>query len=179
MKRIFALILCVCSIFAICGCAQKPIKEYKGTPVVSLTYETVDYMGGYTEVYLFDFEENTVKRRAYLPSELEGENAPVQVIRQFTEEEEKRLIDKLYTYGLFGIKENYRSPAGISDGGGWSLALAFGDGTVKKSKGSNNAPHKVFENCAKAFYDICQTGIVASVPTEYYCPPNLSYTFHS
>jgi len=45
--------------------------------------------------------------------------------------------------------------------------------------GSNNSPSSVFSNCAKAFYDICEDGIVGYVPQDYYCPPNISYSFTS
>ena len=89
------------------------------------------------------------------------------------------MIDKLYTYGLFDIKKEYKSPPGIVDGGGWSLKINYNDGTSKESSGSNNSPSSVFSKCAKAFFDICGQGVVARVPSEYYTPPNISYALHS
>lgn len=178
MKRILAEIICIGCFFALLGCSV-PIREYKGTPLKSLSYQTVDYMGGYTVEYLFDFEGNAVKKRAYLPMDYRDNPPEYDTVHAFSEEQERVLINKLYSYGLFDIKKNYKSPPGISDGGGWTLAVVYNDGTEKRSQGSNNSPEKVFTNCAKAFYDICQTGIVASVPTEYYCPPNVSYAFQA
>ena len=112
-----------------------------------------------------DFENNTVKSRAYLPSG--GNNNPdFEIIAEFSEEEEVGFINRLYTYGLFGIKAEYKAPIGVMDGSGWSMVINYSDGTQKKSTGSNNSPDSVFEKCAKAFYDICEDGIVAHVPKE-------------
>ena len=77
------------------------------------------------------------------------------------------------------IKENYKSPPGIVDGGGWNLRIDYNDGTSKVSRGSNNSPRTVFSKCAKAFFDICGDGVVAPVPSEYYTPPSLSYSIDS
>jgi len=176
MKRLLAMILCVCCIFALVSC-ELPIREYKGTPICNLTYESIDYNGGYTNTYVIDFENNLVKHRGYLP--YGDEEAEFEIIAVFSDEEEKELINKLYSYGLFCIQDNYPSAPGIIDGGGWNLAIEYSDGTTKKSSGSNNSPSLVFSNCAKAFYDICRDGIVGYVPTEYYTPPHLSYTLRN
>ena len=176
MKRLLAMILCVCCILALVSC-ELPIREYKGTPICNLTYESIDYNGGYTDTYVIDFENNLVKQRGYLP--YGDEEAEFEIIAVFSDEEEKELINKLYSYGLFCIQDNYPSPPGIIDGGGWNLAIEYSDGTTKKSSGSNNSPSLVFSNCAKAFYDICGDGIVGYVPTEYYCPPDVSCTFRT
>ncbi len=87
------------------------------------------------------------------------------------------MINKIYTYGLFDIKEEYKSPGEIIDGGGWSLQIDFADGTIKTSDGSNNSPN-AFRDCAKAFYDLCLDGVVAYVPTQYHTPPNVSCSFN-
>lgn len=176
MKKIIALILCAVCILSVSSCGDR-IKEYKGTALTSLEFRRVDYNGGFTREYILDFENNTVSSCAYLPS---GECGPIfDIIAEFSEEEEERLINRLYTYGLFGIRDEYKSPPLVMDGGGWGLVISYSDGTQKKSKGSNNSPDSVFEKCAKAFYDICGDGIVAHVPKEYYTPPNLSYAFRS
>ncbi len=176
MKRILAMILCVSCILTLASC-ELPIKEYTGICLRNLTYESIDYNGGYTNTYVIDFENNLVKIRGYLP--YEDEEAEFKILANFSDEEEKELINKLYSYGLFSIKDNYPSPPGIIDGGGWNLTIEYSDGTTKKSTGSNNSPGLVFSNCAKAFYDICGDGIVGYVPIEYYTPPNISYTLRN
>lgn len=177
MKKIISLILCICCFLGILvGCSLFPVREYSGTPLKNLTFKTVDYMGGYTKTYLFDFENNVIKTKSFSPFNSEGEEPDFTVIKEFTNEQEKTLIDKLYSYGLFKIKAQYKN-SNVVDGGGWDLVIEYEDGTTKKSTGSNSAPTKVFEKCAKAFYDLCENGVVSSVPREYYCPPNLSYSF--
>lgn len=177
MKKFFAF--CLAFLIPLCclfGCSDS-VKEYDQTPLTTLTYTRVDYNGGFTEEYLFDFEKNVVTKRSLLPMEEEQREAKTLV--EFSEEEEKALIDRLYTYGLFDIKEEYKAPPGIMDGGGWRLKIVYNDGTSKESSGSNNAPESVFSECAKAFFDICGDGVVAYVPTAYYTPPNVSYIIHS
>lgn len=164
-----AVILLCCFV----GCSEG-IKEYDQTPLASLTYTMVDYNGGFTTEYLFDFEQNIVTRHSYLPTD--DENDRLETLAEFSDEQEKALIDKLYTYGLFNIKREYKSPPGIVDGGGWSLKIGYKDGTSKVSSGSNNSPRSVFSKCAEAFFDICGDGVVTRVPPEYYTPPNISCT---
>ena len=173
MKKIISFALSVVTILCcLVGCCDI-IKEYDKTPLERLTYTQVNYLGGFTTEYLFDFEQNVVTRRSYLPTD--DENDSMETLAEFSDEEEKTLIDKLYTYGLFDIKKEYKSPPGIVDGGGWSLKINYNDGTSKESSGSNNSPSSVFSKCAKAFFDICGDGVVAYVPPKYYTPPNVSY----
>lgn len=174
--KLISVAISVFCLLALLGCAAK-IKDYTGKPILNIRFEKVDYNGGYTDTYVFDFESNTVKRRGCLPSMTE--NSEFSIIANFSDEKEKVLINKLYSYGLFNIKDNYASPPGISDGGGWSLAVEYSDGTTKNSSGSNNSPTAVFNKCAEAFYDICGEGVVASVPQKYYTPPNISYAIHT
>ena len=169
MKRLAALVLCICSVFALFGCSVLQPKEYIGVYISRFTYKTVDYMGGATATYIIDFEENVVKLNRYFP--YAEEESDETVIKEFTHEEEVTLINKLYSNGLFSIDEYYPQPDGIIDGGGWDMLIEYEDGTVKKSGGSNNGPDDVFKNCALAFYDLCGRGIVAYVPYEYYSPP--------
>ena len=176
MKKIISFALSVVTILCcLVGCCDI-IKEYDKTPLERLTYTQVNYLGGFTTEYLFDFEQNVVTRRSYLPTD--DENDSMETLAEFSDEEEKTLIDKLYTYGLFDIKKEYKSPPGIVDGGGWSLKINYNDGTSKESSGSNNSPSSVFSKCAKAFFDICGNGVVAYVPPKYYTPPNVSYAIH-
>ena len=152
MKKLIALTLAVVSLLCcLVGCSEG-VKEYDKTPLTSLTYTQVDYNGGFTTEYLFDFEKNIATRHSYLPTD--NENDRMETLAEFSDEQEKTLIDKLYTYGLFDIKKEYKSPPGIVDGGGWSLKINYNDGTSKESSGSNNSPSSVFSKCAKAFFDI-------------------------
>ena len=175
MRKYIVLALLLLCLLILSSC-QGSIKEYSGTPLTDLTFESIDYNGGYTETYIFDFDENHVKYRGWIPNE--SENSEFKLIAEFTDEEEKILIDKLYTYGLFSIKKKYEPVLDISfDGSGWRLYIEYQDGTTKESEGSKRSPTNVFSDCAKAFYDICGKGIVARVPSEYYSPPNVSYAF--
>ena len=174
--KIIALFLLIAAlIVSFVGCSET-INEYDKTPLTKLTYTQVDYNGGFTTEYLFDFEKNTAVKHYFLPDD--DENDRTEILAEFTDEQEKELINKLYSYGLFDINKEYKSPAGIVDGGGWNLKIEYKDGTSKESSGSNNSPKSVFEKCAKAFYDICGNGVVALVPSEYYIPPNISYALH-
>ncbi|MBE6131195.1 MAG: hypothetical protein E7183_05690 [Erysipelotrichaceae bacterium] len=181
MKKIIYLIICLFSGLLLFSCSASNIKTYSGTPILSLEYVSIDYMGGSTRKYIFDFEKNELYLESEIPS-FDEESiydfvTDVNKLKTFTEEEEITLINKLYTYGLFKIKDNYKAPSGIMDGGGWNLAVEYSDGNKKVSKGSNNSPKKVFKNCATAFYDICGDGIVAYVSREYYLPPKVGYSF--
>lgn len=176
MKKFLAAILCIGILLTLVICYFSTVREYKGTPLTTLTFESIDYMGGVTTTYVFDFENNVATLNTCIPGDENNSSEP-KILKEFSDEEEKTLINKLYSYGLFNIKDNYESPGGILDGGGWSLVIEYNDGTTKKSQGSNNSPEMVFKNCAKAFYDLCEYGVVSSVPTEYYCPPNVSYSF--
>ena len=170
------MILCIAILMVLTSCDT--IKDYNGTPITALSYETEHYDGsGYTVTHIFDFENNVVKKREHWVGK--EENSDFSIIASFSDEEETVLINKLYSFGLFDIKDNYKAPPLTFDGSGWSLLIQYGDGTVKESKGANNSPTSVFKDCAKAFYDICENGIVAYVPSEYYSPPNISYSFNS
>lgn len=87
-------------------------------------------------------------------------------------------MDYCYSYGLFNLKERYETKGIIADGGGWELKIEYVDGTPKTSTGNNAAPTKVFNKCATVFYDLCNDGVVGSVPINYYSPPGISVSFH-
>ncbi len=174
MKKIISTLLIILLALSLFACSGEiRIKQYTGTPLTQLKYVSIDYNGGHTSEYVFDFNKNSVEARSYMPIEY-GEPEFV-TVTEFNDEQEKLLIDKLYTYGLFNINKRYESPEGIMDGGGWNLEISYADGTNKLSSGSNNGPSEVFSDCAKAFFDMCGQGIVAYVPQEYYIPPNLSF----
>lgn len=184
MKRILFLILFVSSIFIFAGCSFIsdfiPIREYTGTPLSSLSYKTVDYMGGYTETYILDFESNSVTKSVFSPW-LENAEEESEIISSFSEDEERDFINKIYSYGLFGIKEHYEPNYTVMDGGGWTLVINYSDGTSKKSTGDNASPKEVFDNCAIPFYELCGEQVLGNVPTTYISPPqvdlSVSYTY--
>ena len=174
MKKALSLVLAIITLLCcLVGCSEA-IKKYDKTPLISLTYTHVDYNGGYTTEYLFDFEQNILTRHSYLPGNEEIDR--LETLATFSDEQEKTLINRLYTYGLFDIKKEYKSPPGIIDGGGWNLKISYNDGTNKTSSGSNNSPSYVFSKCTEAFFDICGDGGVGRVPPEYHTPPNISYS---
>ena len=151
--------------------------EYMGLPISSLSYESIDYMGAFNDLYIFDFKNNVLKLSCY--NNFDDTVPAPDIIYEFSEEEERALINKLYFRGLFDISEDYPQPPDICDGGGWNLVIEFENGTVKESHGSNNSPIPVFNECAKAFYDLCRRGIVAYVPKIYYTPPRaIEYTYN-
>ncbi|MBE6943894.1 MAG: hypothetical protein E7453_06495 [Ruminococcaceae bacterium] len=89
------------------GCAPI-VRDYTGTPLSLLSFKTIDYMGGYTQLYIFDFEANVAKVSRYMPDE--SKQPQFETIATFSDTEEDKLIDKLYSYGLFSIKANYPAP---------------------------------------------------------------------
>ena len=175
MKKILISVLICVTLLSIVGCSsyEPPIKlEYSGKPLSSLTYETVDYMGGYTCTYFFDFDNNVVSCTTYMPYGEQSETKTREVCR-FTDEAEKRFIDTIYSAGLFMIRDRYEPSGVVDDGGGWSLVINYADGTQKLSTGSNAGPNKVFDYCAIAAYDLTGEMAMGYVPTAYYTPPIL------
>lgn len=158
MKRKFIIIILF--VLLLGGCNR--IKEYKETPIEKLSFKTTDYMGGISTTYVFDFKKNIINKITYGPkpdsSEIYVEKTTL--FKTFTDEEEAILINKLYTYGLFEIKDKYKPDDLIDDGGGWVLTIEYSDGRVKTSTGSNAYPEKTFNKCAEAFKEICGQGIV-------------------
>ncbi len=150
------------------------MKEYNGVKVDKLIYQTIDYMGGYTDNYVLDFINNEYLKNGYLPDD---EISELEVFNKFNDEEEKIFIDACYTYGLFNLAPKYTTNEVIMDGGGWSLVIYYEDGSIKESFGSNAWPVRCFKNLATYFYDICGEEVVANVPEFYATPPNVSYSF--
>lgn len=185
MKKISAILLIAVIIFSLSSCSFiariLPVREYNGTPLVSLSYKTIDYMGGYTETYIIDFNENIVTKTTYMPYYEEGRQENNEIISRFSDEDERQFINKIYSYGLFGIKERYEPLTTVMDGGGWDMTIRYVDGSTKESSGSNAGPRTVFNNCAISFYDLCGEPVLGNVPTSYYTPPtidfSMSYTY--
>ncbi|MCL2817675.1 MAG: hypothetical protein FWD39_04740, partial [Clostridiales bacterium] len=53
-------------------------------------------------------------------------------------------------HGIFKLKKNYKPKGIVMDGGGWSLIITFGDGSIFESSGSNSSP-KQFDQIRKDF----------------------------
>ena len=61
MKKCLSLLICIVLLLCLTGCTPgEPIimLEYKGSPLTSLSYKSVDYMGGFSTTTLIDFEKN-------------------------------------------------------------------------------------------------------------------------
>lgn len=182
MKRITCFFLTLLFVFLLIGCKSDgyldviyiPNIEYQGVELEKLTYKTIYYFGGFTNTYLFDFDANTASFKSYNP--IDDEETPFEVFATFDEEAEKYFINRIYTYGMFNLKEHYETDEMIMDGGGWSLKMEFKDGSIKESDGDNAGPDKVFGYCAYAFYDLVERGIVGYVDSDYYAIPTLSYS---
>ncbi len=180
MKRIFLIAVCIALVFCLSGCDLVlkilPVREYKGTPLSSLSYKTINYMGGTSSTYLLDFNENTVHKTSYIPYNVEGQEHETTFICEFTDEAEREFINSVYSYGLFSIKKHYEPPYVVMDGGGWELVINYSDGTSKKSTGSNAGPRMVFKSCSIPLYLLTGLDILGGVPSSYYSPPSVDYS---
>ncbi len=180
MKKIMCVILLVSYLLILCSCGSI-ILPYEGTDISEISYRTVDYMGGATEIYKINFTENKVYKLSWYPGMDDNLDSSVQdsefvFIKEFTEEEEKAFIDSIYTYGLLNINDKYVQ-TGICDGGGWTLEISFADGSKKTSDGSNASPQIVFNNCALPFYRLCGEQVLGGIPITYFRPPELDIFF--
>ena len=66
VKRIILFLLTATLIVSFVGCGDA-VKEYDKTPLTKLTYSQVDYNGGFTTEYMFDFENNIAIKHPFLP----------------------------------------------------------------------------------------------------------------
>ena len=157
MKKIVIIIL-LFFIISLTGCnyeSKTQITEYDGKMVNKLTYETIDYMGGFKDIRIIDFIDNNYYFQTYAPEGFDNEGySELDLRRIFTEQEEKIFIDACYSYGLFCLDDFYQE-TGIDDGGGWTLIIEYEDGTSKLSRGDNAWPDNVFNKCSTYFYDLC------------------------
>ena len=168
MKKLVVIIIPLFLLMLSCSTIER-------MDITKLTFLSIDYNGGHTTNYVFDFQNNEYKRYSYLPG---FDNEPVlRNEMSFTDEEELVFLKGINKCGLLGIKKEYKKD-GIVDGGGWNLTIDFEDGTSFTSKGSNDGPKNVFNQCAYYFYDLCGSGVVGMIPAAYTNPANISYTFH-
>ena len=168
MKKILTLAIMFIALFSLFGCVDT-IRTYDGKKISKISYESVDYNGGYTEIFLIDFEDNKVWKKATFPDYTaeQKQNNQFSLKNEFTDEEEQTFINEIYSYGLFDIKQNYYQ-SGIVDGGGWTLEITYANGSTKVSKGSNSKPTKVFDKCAIPFYKICKEQVLGQIPSSYF-----------
>lgn len=171
MKKIAIFILIVITFMSI-GCSSN-----KREDIVKITYQTVDYNGGYTTNAVLNFENNEYRRNAYLPENTDFKEPELELIKTFSDDEEKEFIKGINDAGILNIKEHYEK-SGIIDGGGWTLIIEFSDGTIFKSTGSNDSPRNVFNKCSTYFYDLCNEEIMGMLPQYYKDQPNVSYTLY-
>ncbi len=169
MKKTKSFILCVALLLVLAGCrAEEKAPAPAQVLLKSLQFDMSSYLVGFTTSYVFDFEKNVVQESSIYQRYYD--EPQFTQIAAFSDDQEKTLIEKLDSFGFFDQEEDYPPPGVVYDGGGWDLTVEYADGTVKRSKGNNNFP-KLFADCAKAFYDICERGVCAYVPEEYYSPP--------
>ena len=197
MIRLFSLIVTVLLLVAQTACAvtpntntnngntttppdtetTTPNTEKPDPKLVKLTYETVDYHGGATNVSILDFNANTFLRNGYYPPHIDKNNPSKTYTNDFTDDEENVFLNACNENGLFDLDESYTTSDKVYDGGEWTLTLEYEDGTVKTSKGINAGPYQIFNKCSTTFYDLCGTVVLGILPQYYLSPPNISYDF--
>ncbi len=167
MKKINILLFVIVALTLFASCDSIDdllIMEYRGEEISEIIYESIDYMGGSTDIHKISFTDNKVYFK-----ENDGE---FKEIKTFTDEEEIEFINTCYSNGLFGIAPRYENK-NIIDGGGWSLVINYKNGNNKISTGSNDAPVIVFKRCAVPFFDFCGERVLGSLPENFFEPPNL------
>lgn len=122
--------------------------EYGGKPISKIVYESVDYMGGFTDIYVVDFQSNSCLTAYYNPMKDESKPEP-EFFRAFVADQGRHFLDSINKGGLLTLWKKYEMK-GVMDGFGWTLTIFYEDGTTKVSTGSNYRP-KAFDRCAPAF----------------------------
>lgn len=160
MKKLLSF-ACLLLSFIFISC-ETTIKEYKGKEIIKLTYSIIDFMGGNTTTYEFDFIENKSYKSK---NNVIDDSYLITDLSSFSEEQEKVFMNKCYTYGLFSLNEIYEDKH-VDDGGGWTLSIIYDDNSKKESRGINKSPKNVFNKCAYAFYDLCNEGVLIYIDTQ-------------
>jgi len=151
-------VLLVLALFSIClgGCTGND--EYKGKPIEKITYTVIDYMGGYTDVHVIDFLNNTYSACGYLPVE-EQSGCLTEIKSTFTDEQEIAFLNSAYKVGFFKLEGEYKPKEVILDGGGWKLEILYTDGTKKAATGDNVWPQEL-QDSANSFEELCGVKVV-------------------
>jgi hypothetical protein len=168
MRKLVVLCLFIITVF-LTGCTY----EYEGKDVESITYTTVDYMGGYTHETIVQLEEGIVYHREYF---MNDEELPIfDEIFYFDPEKVNEFLDQAGKAGLFDLKDRYESPEGVLDGGSWKIDIRFIDDEVKESIGINNFPDALKE-IDYAFFALYGDDLFNSVPSSYKNPPYIDFS---
>ena len=149
--------------------------KYEGKEVSSIEYVSIDYNGGYTTETIVDFIDCQVLNRGYLPADINTEEYSIDY--RFEESSISTFLDEVGGVGLFDLDDNYPSPGGIDDGGGWNLSINYADGSSKTSSGSNNYPSDVFQKADYAFFNLYGDDLFGTLPKSYTNPPSIDISF--
>ncbi len=156
---------------------EEVIIEYTGTPVTKIDYSISGFTAGeYTKT--IDFENNNITYSHYDNQWNENRQLIVDTKATFNAGDEKYIIDRFYTYGLFDLEESYTTDEVILDGSNWSLVITFEDGSTKTSGGYAAGPYTVFNKCAFSIYDKTKYEFW-SVPEAYKVPPQIDIAQHT
>ena len=165
---ILILILLIAPFSVVFTACSDKIKEYKGTAVSKVVYSSHDGWG-VGSIKTLDFESNNITILEDNPYKSDEESQNLE-IKEFSEEDGTYILNALYTYGLFKLKDEYPNDGIVMDGGSWRLTIYYQDGTEKVSYGGVNHPDKVFTKSAIVIYDT--TGFEFwRVPQAYKEPP--------
>lgn len=171
-KSIICILILILLIAPFCvvltACSDK-IKEYKGTPVSKIVYSSHDGLG-MGSIKTLDFESNSIIIAE--DNSFNDEQSAEPLVAEFSKDDGEYILNALYTYGLFKLKEEYPDRGTIDDGGSWRLTIYYQDGTEKASYGGVNHPDKVFQKSAIAIYDTTNIEFW-SVPQAYLVPPRV------
>jgi len=171
MKRIKLIIIILISFVLLfimsSGCNYK----YTGKSISSIEYLVVDYNGGYTKETKVDLINCQVLSRESLP--INSSIKEYSLDYNFDIDSIDLFLNEAGKAGLFNLEDNYPSPGGIVDGGGWTLTINFSDDTSKVSTGDNNYPDNVFEKADYAFYDLYGDDLFGTLPNSYVNPPSI------
>ncbi len=172
LKTVLILVFLVILIVSLSSCSRY---KYEGKDVSSIEYTAVDYNGGYTRETRVDLIDCQVLKREFLPSDNIIEE--YSIVYNFEISSIDSFLDEVGEAGLFDLKDNYPSPGGIADGGGWTLTIYYVDGTSKVSTGDNNYPNDVFKKADYAFYNLYGDDLFETLPRSYTNPPSIDIAF--
>ena len=117
MKRIFLLIVFILS-FMLSACTY----EYEGKNIDTISYITVNYMGGFKRETIVDLTNGSVKYREYLEEDKDTTDFILAYEFDITKVEE--FLNEAGKSGLFDLEDEYIT-TDILDGGEWNISILF------------------------------------------------------
>ena len=173
MKKLSIVIILVILLF-ISACNGKnrinisriPDSYYEN--IESISYTSIDYLGGYNTIKTIDLNENQVIVKEGFPGSEE--------ISYSYQLDNSNILDFLKEFkrtGVLDLKKEYKKLLPVMDGGGWKLDIKFKDGTEKNSKGSNAGPYEIFKDADEVFYSYFKASIFGRLDSSYYEIPSL------